>query len=792
MQANLQRLVTKINALSGTKAFKRMDYVLAVLVTLSALVVYAYTETSGRNAAGLRFIENIEARSLDARFNLRGARIHDENIVIVGLDESTLQKVGAYPIPRDAYARMVDRLAHDGARLIVFDANFPVPEKNSAIDALQELEAEVKGKATPQVIDEIRAIESTSDNDKIFAASLKRAGNVVLGHMFLDTERAKSVSASGAEAYFRTLWDHPFPQMLKAPNSRDFDMNRAWTANGGAVAQGVYANIQLLADNARSFGFFDEEPDSDGTYRHAILLIRYQDQDWYPSIDVEAVRQAENIPNENISGWIAENGLDHIELGPHVFSPAHDGSALINYAGPYRTYKHYSMIDVIEGKFAPGAFKGKIVLYGATAVGIADIRNTPYQTSSDGRSVNYMGVELHANIIDNLLHVNEHGRGFLSRGYKEEAIDIGFILAFGLGLGFWFSRAKPLTATTSVIAALAIFAVSVYYAFAHFGMWLSFVVPAGTLVANYATITSFRMIFEEREKRKVRKTFERYVSPGVIALIEKDPKKYFKTGGESKELTVMFSDIRDFTKLSEGLTPNGLVALLNEYLGDMTDILFTRWGTLDKYIGDAIMGFWGSPFPQDDHAIRACACALDMRARLKELNAKWESEGRKQLAIGVGLNTGEVNVGNMGSSKRFAWTVMGDNVNLASRLEGITKEYHVQCVVSESTYRAAKDGYVFREIDRIRVKGKTKPVTIYELLDWGRNESLYTERIVRFSEALTAYRRQQWSEAIELFEKIYYKFPEDGPAGTFIARSRELMSVPPEPNWDGVYAMKTK
>jgi len=171
---------------------------------------------------------------------------------------------------------------------------------------------------------------------------------------------------------------------------------------------------------------------------------------------------------------------------------------------------------------------------------------------------------------------------------------------------------------------------------------------------------------------------------------------------------------------------------------------------------------------------------------------KWESEGRKQLAVGVGLNTGEVNVGNMGSSKRFAWTVMGDNVNLASRLEGTTKEYHVQSLVSESTYRATKDHYVFREIDRIRVKGKTLPVTIYELLDWNRNESLYTERIVRFSEALTAYRRQQWDEAIDLFSKIKAKFPDDGPAETFIHRSHELMEAPPEPDWDGVYAMKSK
>jgi len=802
MKERLQQLFAKISALPGTKAFKRIDFGLAILVTLVALVIYAYTETSGRNAAGLRFIENIEARSLDARFNLRGRRPHDDNIVIVGLDERTLQRVGAFPIPRNAYAKMVDQLAKDRAKLIVFDANFPLPEKNSAIDALKRLEGEVQGQTSPAVLQKIRDIEASSDNDKIFAESISRAGNVVLGHIFLDRERAKSVEAQGVEEYAYILSAHAFPWMQKAGGGRDFDLIRAWEAATSKDqlefnqlnASGVYSNLQILADGAKSFGFFNEIPDPDGTFRRTPLLIRYRHVDksgndfdqFYPSLDLEAVRHFENIKDQSIAAYMSENGIEKMELGSHTIFPDRDATLVINYVGPYLTFKQFSMVDVIEGKFAPGTFKDKLVVFGATAIAVGDLRTTPFHDAD------YMGVEIHANVIDNILHSGEPGRGFISRSYKEEMIDVFFILAFGAGLGYWFSRAKPLMSTFGVLAALGAFGLIVYFAFSHYGMWLSFVIPSGTLVANYATITSFRMIFEEREKRKVRKTFERYVSPGVIALIEKDPKKYFKTGGESKELTVMFSDIRSFTTISEGLTPDELVRLLNEYLGEMTDILFRRWGTLDKYIGDAIMGFWGSPFPQDDHALRACACALDMRARLQELNMKWEAEGRKQLAIGVGLNTGEVNVGNMGSSKRFAWTVMGDNVNLASRLEGITKEYHVQSVVSESTYRSAKDHYVFREIDRIKVKGKTLPVTIYELLDWGRNESLYTERIVRFSEALTAYRRQQWDEAIELFKKIKAKFPDDGPAETFIHRSHELMEAPPEPDWDGVYAMKTK
>ena len=794
MKLKIQQILTRLSSRLGTSAFKRIDLALAVLVTLVALIIYAYVETSGRNVAGLRFIENVEARSLDARFNLRGTRPHDENIVIVGLEETTLQKIGAFPIPRNAYAKLVDQLNKDGAKLIVFDFNFPLPEKNSAIEALKALEASVKDRANPAVIQRIRDIEATSDNDKIFADSIKRAGNVILGHIFLDAERAKSVDAAGADQYFDALSRHPINQIVALSGISPTHVWQQVTSDAGEYgdlnASGVYANLGILADSARSFGFFNETPDADGTFRRAPLFISYTHGNYeaqlYPSLSFEAVHHYEDISEQDVTLYVARDGIDHVTLGQHNLRSGHDGTVLVNYAGHYKTYKHYPMVDVIEGRFPAGTFKNKLVLFGATAVAVGDLRNTPFHDAD------FMGVEIHANVIDNILHSAEAGRGFIQRSYREEAIDLFFILIFGLGLGYWFSRTKPLTATLGVLPALCFFSFVVYFAFEHYSMWLSFVIPAGTLVTNYATIISFRMIFEEREKRKVRRTFERYVSPGVIALMEKNPKKYFKTGGESKELTVMFSDIRSFTTISEGLTPDELVRLLNEYLGEMTDILFRRWGTLDKYIGDAIMGFWGSPFPQDDHAIRSCACALDMRARLRELNIKWESEGRKPLAVGVGINTGQVNVGNMGSSKRFAWTVMGDNVNLASRLEGITKEYHVQCVVSESTYRAAKDHYVFREIDRIRVKGKTLPVTIYELLDWAGNESVYTERIVRFSEALTAYRRQHWDEALDLFNKIKTRFPDDGPAETFIHRSHELMEAPPEPGWDGVYAMKSK
>jgi adenylate cyclase len=445
------------------------------------------------------------------------------------------------------------------------------------------------------------------------------------------------------------------------------------------------------------------------------------------------------------------------------------------------------MVDVIQGTLPADTFRDKIVFVGPTALGIGDRANTPFKQGSS-----YMGVEVHANILDNLLHSAEPGRTFLIRSFNEEIVDIAFIVFFGLGLGLWFGRTRPLTATLTALAALSAFSGFVYYGFAHWGRWYSFVVPSATLVASYASITSFRVITEERDKRKIRRTFSQYLSPGVIALIEKDPNEYIRPGGEVKDLTVMFSDIRDFTTLSEGLTPDELVNLLNQYLSAMTDILFRNLGTLDKYIGDAIMAFWGSPFPQQDHAHCACRCALEMIASLEELNRKWEKQGGCRIAIGIGLNTGPVNVGNMGSDKRLAWTVMGDNVNLASRLEGMTKQYRSRVIISESTYDQVADQFVGREVDRIRVKGKKKPVVIYELLAPISERDAYAALLTKYNAALDVYRSQNWQEATGMFGELLAAYPDDGPTQVLLQRCVEFLEEAPESDWDGVYVMKSK
>ncbi len=757
---------------------------IAVVVTAIGLALFAYSGIGGNQRAGFLFLQDIEQRTLDTRFVLRGKRAADPRIVIVGIDDKTLQTIGSYPLPRNNYVLLVRQLKKSGARVIAFDETFPTPASSEALDVLARVRGEIGISAPAKLKNTVLQLEQQSDFDAQFAAALKDAGNVVLGHRFGNEGSDPKL----AEAYYNVVWAKNFPQVVPVKSgSRNFDLGQAWIQAGGTVYAGVQANLPKLAEAAASYGFFNIDPDADGTIRRALLVIQYQDQDFFPSLALQVLRQYENIPDQQIVAYIAEDGLERIQFGDHDLRPRQDGTALINYVGPYRSYPHYSLVDVIQGKVPAEALRDKIVFVGATGLGMGDLRNTPFKQDTA-----YMGVEINANILDNLLHSAEPGRTFLIRSFSEEMVDIALIVFFGIGLGLWCGRTRPLTATLTTLAALAAFCLFVYYGFVHWGRWYSFVVPSATLVASYASITSFRVITEEREKRKIRKTFSQYLSPGVIALIEKDPEQYIRPGGQVKELTVMFSDIRDFTSLSEGLTPDELVNLLNQYLSAMTDILFRNLGTLDKYIGDAIMGFWGSPFPQKDHAVSACRCALEMIAALEKLNRKWVEQGGRPIAIGVGLNTGPVNVGNMGSDKRLAWTVMGDNVNLASRLEGMTKQYRARIIISESTYGQVAHQFVGREVDRIRVKGKKLPVVIYELMAPISERDAYAPLLAQYNAALDVYRTHRWLEATEKFGELLAVYPDDGPTQVLLQRCIEFLEDAPAPDWDGVYVMKSK
>ena len=736
-------------------------------------------------AAALAFLQDIEQRSLDLRFGLRGPRVPDPRIVIVGIDEKTLSEIGSFPLPRNSYGTLVRNLKSDGASVIGFDETFPFPAGSEALTMLTELKSDFSNRNSPKEKQQLDAFWQRADVDAQFAAELKNAGNVVLGLVFLNADRARFADPKREEEYYNSIWGKPLAQVAKI-GAGNFSIDSGWLQGRGEIAQGLEANVPQYSDAAASYGFFNVNPDPDGTVRRALFIERYRDLDFFPSLDLAILQQYEKIPDQDITLYIAADGVDSIKFGQHLLRPWHNGTALINYVGPYRSYPQYSMVDVMKGRVPAGTFRDKIVLVGAAALALADIRNTPFKGES------YMGVEVHANIIDNLLHSAEPHRSFLVRGAREELADMGFIILFGGVLGVWLGRSRPLTATAVTVIVLVLFAWFVYFAFVHWGRWLSLVIPGTTLILAYVGSISYRVFFEEREKRKIRSQFGMFLAPGVISLIENDPDKYFRPGGETKELSILFSDIRDFTTMSEGMSPDDLVRMLNEYFNAMIDVLYQNLGTLDKFIGDAIMAFWGSPYPQEDHAFHACNCALQMRDRLVELNADWERRGIRPIAIGLGVNSGPVNVGNIGSDKRLSWTVMGDNVNLASRLEGMTKQYHVGVLVNETTHAATNGQFVAREVDKIRVKGKKHPVTIYELLAPGAELKEYESLLADYNAALESYRAQDWIDAAGKLGNIMMTRPYDGPTQVLLQRCIEFMDDPPAADWDGVYVAKSK
>ena len=438
---------------------------------------------------------------------------------------------------------------------------------------------------------------------------------------------------------------------------------------------------------------------------------------------------------------------------------------------------------MLQKDFAPGTFKGKLVLIGATATGIGDLRATPYG------GTNYPGVEIHANTIDNILNDR-----FLKRDARSALIDALLIFTFGIPLGIWMALVQPRWMWFGAALLLPLVALD-YGAFLR-GWWLNFTIPAMTLTGNVLLVSLYRARVEEKEKRKVRTAFGQYLSPEVIRRLLVNPRL---VDPKKTDITVMFSDIRGFTSISEKLDAQELALFLNQYLSDMTRIVFKTNGTLDKYIGDAVMAFWGAPFEEPGHAAKACNAALEMMTRVCELQKQWEAQGKPSLDIGIGLNTGVASVGNMGSALRYGYTALGDAVNLSSRLEGLNKDYGTHIIANETTYQGAKDdGFVFRELDLIRVKGKLQPVTIYQLM--GRQADLIADgsaetvrlQVEMFDLARELYRKRQWQAAQNAFQEILDRWAKDGPSRAYWKRCQEYLFDEPPANWDGVFVMTHK
>jgi adenylate cyclase len=776
------------------------SFAISLIITFAALTIYFVTFLGERPMPLFDFVTRLELSSLDYRFQARGRTNPDPRVVIVDIDQQSQEALGHWPFPRFYFARLLDNIREDGGRVVAFDITFSQADETAK--PLEKLSAQLAEQkklgqpANPAIVAQIDALRKEYDYDQQFADAIQRFGRVVLGNYFLYTQTdMQGVTPQALDRYANLIAFFPFPQVRplpsfgSTPGPERLPLLIEKYEHARLVPRGAEANSDLLngavASEQGGCGFFTVVVDADGVVRDLPLALPYgrdpdrKNWDMYASIDVQALRLYFGLSNEQTVLKYGPGGVFNIEFGSKLtVHPDYVSRLMVNFHGPARTYPYVSFADAALKKFPPGTFKDKIVLVGASATGIGDLRVTPFG------GLDFPGVEVHANLIDNILN-----HQFLTRGAKQGLTDIFFILLFGIPLGIWLAVVQPRWMALG-FALLLPFAAIVYLAFLR-GSWLNFIVPAlFTLIPNVSLVALYRVLIEEQEKRKVRSAFQQYVSPEVIRRLLADPER---VKPRKSEITVLFSDVRGFTTISETLDAQELADLLNNYLTEMTRIIFRNQGTLDKYIGDAVMALWGAPFDEPDHATRSCEAALSMLDRLTELQKEWRSQGRPVMDIGIGINTGIASVGNMGSSLRYGYTAMGDSVNLASRLEGLNKEYGTRIIISESTYRELRSPRTLvRELDLIRVKGKLLPVMIYEVLNAEALGNDGKELVEVFNRGVEAYKRRDWRGAGQAFEQVLDRWPNDGPARVFRLRCEEYLAEEPDANWDGVYVMKHK
>ena len=625
----------------------------------------------------------------------------------------------------------------------------------------------------PQLADFLTESKRHADNDLALANAIKNSSAaVVLGYFFHMRE---------ADLGYR-IEQHEIDQRLKRISASKYPFIIYKGQQVSVVpfikAYAPESNLALFTEVAAASGHFNFslQNDRDGVIRWMPLIIQ-GGEDLFPPLAILCAWYYLGKPQLMVK--VERDEVEGIQMGDRVIPTDENGQLLINYLGPAKTFPHISITDILSGKLASGTFTDKIVLVGSTALGAHDLRNTPFTALSPL----YPGLEIHATVIDNIL--TQH---FITRPQWLKMYDLLAIIILGTLIGVALPR---LGAFKGLLLATGLVILHIFIArwlFIKAGVWLNIVYPLLMLATNYTVLTVYEYVTEERERKKIKEAFRHYVAPVVIEAMLKDPAR-LKLGGEEKVLTVLFSDLQGFTAASERYAPHEMIELLSEYYARMTEQIFAYQGMLKEYVGDEIMAIFGAPIEQPDHAERACAAALAMRAQRTALRAEWAQIGRPPLTARTGINSGLMLAGNLGSKYRLAYGVLGDHVNLGSRLEGLNKAYGTEILIGENTAQLVEQSFLLREIDLVRVVGREQAVRIYELLTTagtslpGAQERAFSS----YAAGLEAYRQQRWDDALGLFEAALALWQEDGPARTMADRCQIYQKTPPPEEWDGVF-----
>jgi adenylate cyclase len=707
-----------------------------------------------------RPIEELRLRTFDLFQVLHPRAQTARPVVIVDIDEASLKEIGQWPWPRTMVGDLVTRLRADGALVIGFDVIFAEPDRMSpavAAKSFRGLDAESR--------DKLAALPS---NDTLLAEAIRKAGGVIVGQTAAGHAAPLVDGKASPQAGFAILGPDPRWRLVTFP--------------------GLLRNIPEIEQAAAGRGLFSIDPESDGIVRRVPVVMEAQDQ-LVPSLTMEMLRvvsRASAILIRTDKAGVRSVAVPGLEV------PTDGRGQFWVYFNKRDPARFVSATDVLNGRVAADRFRGRLVLIGTSATGLLDTKTTPVAPDMPG-------VEVHAQILENVLTKSL----LAAPGYA-----LGGEIMAAIILGLAIIIVAPML-PAGIVAALGgvliagLIGISWYFFVAHH-LLIDFTYPLISCWLIYLVLTFVNYFREQQQRQQIRHAFGFYVSPALVEQLARSPEKLV-LGGEERRMTILFSDVRGFTTISEHYKddPQGLTRLMNRFLTPLTDAILERKGTIDKYIGDAIMAFWNAPVDDDEHEASACDAALEMLARAEALNIELKREAQADggvympLRIGIGLNSGPCVVGNMGSDFKFNYSVLGDTVNLASRLESRTKDYRLSLVIGSRTAERAKAKFATMEIDLIQVKGKKQPEVVFTVL--GRTEVADDPRCGELcdlnAQMLAAYRKQQWDEALRLIDrchKVANGFGVDGLYDMYAERIEAYRASPPPPDWTGVYEAESK
>jgi adenylate cyclase len=702
--------------------------------------------------------ERMDLIAYDLRINTIAPRPSSGVVAIAAIDDRSIAQLGQWPWPRLVLARLTDALKDYKVKIIGFDAIFSEADKSDVTRG--EIGEKLAGLGLKH--DAIGEVMGPG-NDQAFAAAMKSQGLTVLGYAF---------QSHHSQAHSRSVKTAGFLDKIRPPGPLGYGIVRQAPGKSPQLieASAYSPPIPLLNDAAHSIGYFDVDADADGEIRADMTVVRFDGRYCAPLFIAVANAYAGGAPM--VLG-LGPNGVSGVSVAGERIPVDDDGLMLVNFRRGAHPFPHYSISDIINRRIAPDKLAGKIVLVGATAHGLGDRGVTPV----DGDMAR---VEIHANAIDNMIQGD-----FIRRPIEAQEIALGATILIGILMSLGVAWLSALSS-----AALGVILLVGYYAYAqtrllHDGLVIGVVFPLLTGILMYMFLAGYRYITEGREKHHLRVAFEHYLNPDVITSVLDSPQG-LKLGGERRHLAILFADIVSFTKRAERTEPEDLVALLNTYMTSMIDVIFKTGGVVDKLMGDGIMAFWGAPNELENPSRSAIDCALKMLANLRDLQ---KNDPRfPDLDIGIGISTGDVVVGNFGGENRFDYSVIGDTVNFASRLEGLTRYFKVHLLVSRVTYTEAGAGFIGRELGLVKVKGKEQLVPIVDVAardNDGVDPSFYR----RFGDALTMIRAGDVFSARHELERLGEVRPDDTPVRIYLDK---LAADPEHPPADMVFEFETK